>query len=192
MVARVRGFDPVRMAWVLDRGVRSAERFGLPADLQRWNAARQAIHADVCAHGFDRVHHSFVQSYGAHALVASLLLLPTMGVLPASDPRVEGTVAAIERHLLRDGLVLRHDQESTDDGLPAGEGAFLPCRFWLADAYVPGRTTEVRALFERVVALANDLGLNAEEYDSHAGGAARPVGLATDYYWLDEASIPVA
>jgi GH15 family glucan-1,4-alpha-glucosidase len=159
------------MAWVaLDRGIKSAERFGLPADLARWCAVRRAIHADVCARGFDPKQQSFVQSYGAEALDASLLLLPTMGFLPASDARIAGTVAAVERHLLRDGFVLRYDTSATDDGLPPGEGAFLPCSFWLADAYtLLGRTTEARALFERVLSLANDLGLLAEEYDAGAG-----------------------
>jgi GH15 family glucan-1,4-alpha-glucosidase len=159
------------MAWVaLDRGIKSAERFGLQADLPRWYAVRRAIHHDVCARGFDASQGSFVQSYGETPLDASLLLLPTMGFLPPSDPRIVGTVAAVERHLLRDGFVLRYDTAATDDGLPAGEGAFLPCSLWLADAYVLlGRTADAQALFERVVALANDVGLLAEEYDPRAG-----------------------
>ncbi len=159
------------MAWVaLDRGIKSAERCGLHADLPRWRAVRRDIHAQVCQRGFDPTQQSFVQSYDEHALDASLLLLPTMGFLPAGDPRIAGTVAAVERHLLRDGLVYRYDTGVTDDGLPAGEGAFLPCSFWLVDAYVLlGRIDEARALFERVVALANDVGLLAEEYDPQAG-----------------------
>ena len=159
------------MAWVaVDRGIKSAERFGLQADLPRWRSVRRAIHEDVCARGYDAAQGSFVQSYGATPLDASLLLLPTMGFLPASDPRIAGTVAAVERHLLRDGFVLRYDTEVTEDGLPAGEGAFLPCSLWLADAYVMlGRTGEAHALFERIVALANDVGLLAEEYDPRVG-----------------------
>jgi GH15 family glucan-1,4-alpha-glucosidase len=159
------------MAWVaLDRGIKSAERFGLSADLTRWRAVRQAIHDDVCTHGYNAAQGSFVQSYGATSLDASLLLLPTMGFLPADDPRIAGTVAAIERHLLRDGFVLRYDTAESDDGLPPGEGAFLACSFWLADAYVLlGRIDEARMLFERIVGLANDVGLLAEEYDAGAG-----------------------
>jgi GH15 family glucan-1,4-alpha-glucosidase len=158
------------MAWVaLDRGIKSAERFGLAADVGRWRRVRQEIHADVCARGYDHGQQSFVQSYGAQSLDASLLLLPTMGFLPANDPRIVGTVAAVERHLLRDGFVLRYDTGSTDDGLPAGEGAFLPCSCWLADAYMLlGRFDDARVLFERVVALANDVGLLAEEYDARS------------------------
>jgi GH15 family glucan-1,4-alpha-glucosidase len=159
------------MAWVaLDRGIKSAERFGLPADLTRWRDVRQTIHDDVCTHGYNRAQGSFVQSYGATSLDASLLLLPTMGFLPADDPRIAATVAAIERHLLRDGFVLRYDTADSDDGLPPGEGAFLACSFWLADAYVLlGRIAEARMLFERIVGLANDVGLLAEEYDAGAG-----------------------
>jgi GH15 family glucan-1,4-alpha-glucosidase len=159
------------MAWVaLDRGIKSAERFHLEADLARWRLVRDAIHADVCGRGFDPVQHTFVQSYGQPALDASLLLLPTMGFLPATDSRIVGTVAAIERHLLQDGFVLRYDTGASDDGLPPGEGAFLACSCWLADAYVLlGRVADARRLFERVVALANDVGLLAEEYDTRAG-----------------------
>jgi len=163
------------MAWVaVDRGIKSAERFELSADVPRWKQVRHAIHADVCEHGYDHAQRSFVQSYGSEAIDASLLQLPSMGFLPASDARVAGTVAAVERHLLRDGFVLRYDTGATDDGLPAGEGAFLPCSCWLADAYMLlGRTADARSLFERVVELGNDVGLLAEEYDPQA---ARLVG----------------
>jgi GH15 family glucan-1,4-alpha-glucosidase len=158
------------MAWVaFDRAVRSAEEFDLQGPLDRWRRVRAAIHADVCERGFDSGQNSFVQSYGATALDASLLMIPMVGFLPPSDSRVGGTVAAIERHLMRDGLVLRYNTETGADGLPAGEGAFLACSFWLADNYVlQGRYDEARALFERLLALRNDVGLLAEEYDSAA------------------------
>jgi GH15 family glucan-1,4-alpha-glucosidase len=158
------------MAWVaFDRAVRSAEEFDLQGPLDRWRRVRAAIHADVCERGFDSGQNSFVQSYGATALDASLLMIPMVGFLPPSDSRVGGTVAAIERHLMRDGLVLRYHSETGADGLPAGEGAFLACSFWLADNYVlQGRYDEARALFERLLALRNDVGLLAEEYDSAA------------------------
>jgi GH15 family glucan-1,4-alpha-glucosidase len=159
------------MAWVaFDRAVRLAETYGLGGEIGRWQAARDAIHAEVCARGFDPALGSFVQAYGSQALDASLLLLPEVGFLPPEDSRIQGTVAAIERRLVRDGLVLRYDTEETRDGLPPGEGAFLACSFWLADAYVlMGRVEEARALFERLLALCNDVGLLAEEYDTGSG-----------------------
>ncbi len=155
------------MAWVaLDRGIRTAETFGLDGPLDRWKDVCHAIHAEVCARGFDRDLGSFVQAYGSRELDASLLLLPTMGFLPATDPRIAGTVEAVERHLLVDGFVLRYNSASTEDGLPPGEGAFLACTFWLADAYVLlGRMEDARRLFDGVLAIANDVGLLAEEYD---------------------------
>jgi GH15 family glucan-1,4-alpha-glucosidase len=155
------------MAWVaVDRAVRAAERFGLSAPLERWCILRQRIHEDVCANGFNRELGSFVQSYGSTQLDASLLLLPTTGFLPASDPRIRGTIEAVERHLFVDGFVLRYDTATTDDGLPPGEGAFLACSFWLADAYLLlNRQAEAHQLFERLLALQNDVGLLSEEYD---------------------------
>ena len=155
------------MAWVaFDRAVRSAEEFDLKAPLERWRRIRTAIHKEVCDCGFDAAQNSFVQSYGAIALDASLLLIPMVGFLPPSDPRVRGTLAAIEHRLIRDGLVLRYHTETGADGLPPGEGAFLACSFWLADNYVlQGRYDEARALFERLLSLRNDVGLLAEEYD---------------------------
>ncbi|MFC3675330.1 glycoside hydrolase family 15 protein [Ferrovibrio xuzhouensis] len=155
------------MAWVaFDRAVRSAEEFGLHAPLERWRAVRDAIHAQVCDKGFDAAQNSFVQSYGSTALDASLLLIAMVGFLPADDPRIIGTVTAIERGLLRNGLVLRYDTGEVADGLPPGEGAFLACSFWLADNYILlGRHAEARALFERLLGLCNDVGLLAEEYD---------------------------
>jgi GH15 family glucan-1,4-alpha-glucosidase len=159
------------MAWVaFDRAVRSAEAFGLDGPVDRWRRSRDEIHAEVCEKGFDPGLGSFVQAYGSRALDASLLLLPEMGFLPPDDPRVVGTVAAIERRLVVDGLVLRYDTAEAADGLPPGEGAFLACSFWLADAYVlMGRVEEARALFERLLALRNDVGLLAEEYDPKDG-----------------------
>jgi GH15 family glucan-1,4-alpha-glucosidase len=157
------------MAWVaFDRAVRSIEEFGLDGPLERWRAARDAIHQEVSEHGFDPKQNAFVQSFGATTLDASLLLVPLVGFLHCDDPRVSGTVAAIERTLLRDGLVLRYDTGEGVDGLPPGEGAFLACSFWLVDNYVLlGRTREARELFERLLALRNDVGLFAEEYDPH-------------------------
>jgi GH15 family glucan-1,4-alpha-glucosidase len=158
------------MAWVaFDRAVRSVEEFGLEGPIERWRGIRDAIHAQVCAHGFDSGQNAFVQSYGASALDASLLLIPIVGFLPADDPRVRGTLEAIERRLIRDGLVIRYETETRTDGLPPGEGAFLACSFWLADAYVlQQRYEEARSLFERLLALRNDVGLLAEQYDPAA------------------------
>jgi GH15 family glucan-1,4-alpha-glucosidase len=157
------------MAWVaFDRAVRSIEEFSLEGPLERWRDVRAAIHAEVCAHGFDANENTFVQAFGDAALDASLLLIPIVGFLPPDDPRVQGTVAAIERRLLRDGFVMRYDTGTAVDGLPPGEGAFLACSFWLVDNYVLlGRYDEARALFERLLALRNDVGLLAEEYDPH-------------------------
>jgi GH15 family glucan-1,4-alpha-glucosidase len=158
------------MAWVaFDRAIRSAEGFGLDGPVDRWRTLRDHIHREVCQNGFDREQNSFVQHYGSADLDASLLMIPITGFLPASDPRVTGTVAAIERCLLHDGFVLRYDTKSGTDGLPSGEGAFLACSFWLADTYVlQGRYEEARTLFERLLALRNDVGLLSEEYDSKA------------------------
>ena len=163
------------MAWVaMDRGIRAAEQLGLEGPLDEWRERATRIHASVCTHGFDSALGSFVQSYGSTRLDASLLLIPTTGFLPADDPRVEGTIRAIEQHLVVDGYVLRYDTASTDDGLPPGEGAFLACTFWLVDALVlSGRVDEGVRLFERLLALRNDVGLLSEEYDS---GGRRLVG----------------
>jgi len=156
------------MAWVaFDRMVRSAEEFALKGPVDRWRAIRDAIHQQVCQRGFDRAQNAFVQSYGAIALDASLLLVAMVGFLPATDPRVIGTVAAIERDLFRDGFVLRYDTGNRIDGLPPGEGSFLACTFWLADNYILlGRYDEARALFERLLSLRNEVGLLAEQYDA--------------------------
>ena len=159
------------MTWVaFDRGIKSAERFGFKAPLEKWRSLRDTIHREVCEKGFDAAQNSFVESYGSQLLDASILLLPSVGFLPASDPRVAGTLAAIERHMMRDGFVLRHDPREISDERQPIEGAFLACTFWLADAFVlAGEIDKAQALFDRVVAVANDLGLLAEEFDSGAG-----------------------
>jgi GH15 family glucan-1,4-alpha-glucosidase len=179
------------LAWVaFDRAVKTIERHGADGPLEHWRATRAAIHADVCRRGFSRAKNAFTQSYDSDELDASLLLIPLVGFLPASDPRVAGTVAAIERELVRDGLVLRYATGKATvaagagqvdagtgrvdvdhvDGLPPGEGAFLACSFWLADNYtMMGRIDEAERLFEHLCGLANDLGLIAEEYDPHRG-----------------------
>ena len=158
------------MAWLaFDRGIKSAEMYGLPGPLDRWREIRAAIHSDVCAHGFNTALNSFTRAYGSTNLDASLLLLPAIGFLPAQDPRVKGTVEAIERGLVVDGLVLRYNSARATDGLPAGEGVFLACSFWLADAYLMlGRRDDAVRLFERLLALRNDLGLLSEQYDPRA------------------------
>jgi GH15 family glucan-1,4-alpha-glucosidase len=158
------------MAWVaFDRAVRSAEEFGLEGPLDQWRAVRDAIHQQVCEQGYDPAQGSFVQYYGANAVDASLLQIAMVGFLPPEDARVRGTVAAIERDLLRDGFVLRYDTGDRIDGLPPGEGSFLACTFWLADNYVlQGRYDEARDLFERLLSLRNDVGLLAEQYDAAA------------------------
>jgi GH15 family glucan-1,4-alpha-glucosidase len=159
------------MAWVaVDRAIKNVEQYGVRGPADSWRALRARIHDDVCARGYDASLGSFVQAYGTTRLDASLLLLPLVGFLPADDPRVRGTVAAIERKLVLDGIVLRYDTAETPDGLPPGEGAFLACTFWLADNYVLlGRHDDACRLFERMLALRNDVGLLAEEWDPRAG-----------------------
>jgi len=155
------------MAWVaFDRAIKDAEQDGLEGPIARWRELRDIIHAQVCDRGFDPHSNSFVQAYESPYFDASLLLIPQVGFLPADDPRVLGTIAAIERCLVVDGLVIRYATGTHVDALPAGEGAFLPCSFWLADSYIlTGRRSEAEALFERLLALSNDVGLFAEEYD---------------------------
>ena len=161
------------MAWVaMDRAVKAVEQFGLSGDLAEWTALRSQIHDDICRQGFHPERKAFTQSYGAPELDASLLMMPLVGFLPATDPRIISTVELIERELVSGGLVQRYQTSPGGqvDGLPAGDGTFLPCSFWLADClYLMGRITEARALFERLLAVRNDLGLLSEEYDPVAG-----------------------
>jgi GH15 family glucan-1,4-alpha-glucosidase len=161
------------MAWVAaDRAVKAVERFGLPGPAARWRALREDIRRDILTRGYDADRETFTQYYGSRELDAALLMVPLVGFLPPDDPRVRGTVAAIEDELLQDGFVQRYTQVPGDtvDGLPAGEGAFLACTFWLADNYaLQGRHDEARDVFERLLALRNDVGLLSEEYDPAAG-----------------------
>jgi GH15 family glucan-1,4-alpha-glucosidase len=159
------------MAWVaIDRAIKTVERFGLDGPVDRWRGVREEIHAEVCARGFDSERSTFTQSYGSTALDAALLLIGAVGFLEPDDPRVAGTVDAIERELCRDGFVLRYPTDEADDGLPPGEGAFLPCSFWLVDALaLLGRRDRATELFKRLLALVNDVGLLSEEYDPRAG-----------------------
>ncbi|HEX8123686.1 MAG TPA: glycoside hydrolase family 15 protein [Solirubrobacteraceae bacterium] len=155
------------MAWVaFDRMVRTVEEHGHAGPVDRWRAQRAAIHEEVLREGFDADRGTFVQSYGSEALDASLLLIPLVGFLPPRDPRVIGTIAAIQRELTEDGFVLRYRAEHTDDGLAGAEGTFLPCTFWLVDALtLIGRRDEAKRTFERLLRLRNDVGLLSEEYD---------------------------
>jgi GH15 family glucan-1,4-alpha-glucosidase len=155
------------MTWVaFDRGIKGAEEFGLEGPVEHWRALREKIHEEICNHAFDPKIGAFVQSYGSKNLDASLLLIPAVGFLPPDDPRVRSTIAAIEQHLLADGLVRRYDTADARDGLPPGEGVFLACSFWLADSLLAtGRHEEAQQLFERLLALRNDVGLLSEEYD---------------------------
>jgi GH15 family glucan-1,4-alpha-glucosidase len=161
------------MAWVaFDRGVQAVERFGRPGPVERWREIRAEIHAEVCERGFDVEVNAFTQSFGSKRLDASLLMIPLVGFLPADDPRMIGTVDAIQRELTRDGFVYRysHDEEVRSvDGLPPGEGAFLPCTFWLADNLaLQGRLDEAEEIFQGLLDLRNDVGLLAEQWDPHA------------------------
>ena len=158
------------MAWVaLDRAVKAVERFGLNGPVERWRSLREEIHAEVCRVGYDAERKTFTQFYGSSELDASLLMIPLVGFLPPSDPRVAGTVKAVQRELLHDGFVRRYSTRTDVDGLPVGEAAFLVCTLWLADNLaLLGRSGEARRLFERVLDLRNDLGLLSEEYDPAA------------------------
>ena len=187
------------MAWVaFDRAIKSAEAFKLEGPLDRWRELCREIHDDVCRHGFDPELGSFVRSYGSRSLDASLLLLPTVGFLPPQDPRVRGTVDAIERRLLVDGLVRRYDTTESEDGLSSDEGVFLACSFWLVDAYVLlGRNDDARRLFERLLTLCNDVGLLSEEHDPRTGRllgnfpqALSHIALVNSAFNLNEAAKP--
>ncbi|MBJ7264198.1 MAG: glycoside hydrolase family 15 protein [Burkholderiaceae bacterium] len=187
------------MTWLaFDRAIQSAERFNLEGDLSRWRALRDTIHAEICERGFNAEIDSFTQTYGETALDASLLLMVKTGFLPANDPRLIGTVQAIERELLQDGLVMRYRTENGTDGLSGDEGAFLACSFWLVDAYLmQERHADARKLYDKLLSLRNDVGLLAEEYDTRAGRlvgnfpqAFSHVGLINSTYDLIDAHGP--
>jgi GH15 family glucan-1,4-alpha-glucosidase len=161
------------MAWVAaDRAVQAVARFGNDGPADRWRALRSAIYDEVCAKGFDAERDTFTQYYGSKDVDAALLMIPLVGFLPADDPRMQGTLAAVERELTTpEGFVCRYVGEETDevDGLPPGEGAFFACTFWLADNLaLAGRHRDAEALFDRLLSLRNDVGLLAEEYDPAA------------------------
>jgi GH15 family glucan-1,4-alpha-glucosidase len=160
------------MAWVaFDRAVRLVDEFGADSDdvyasVPHWRALRDRIHRDICENGWDPKQNAFTQAYGSKSLDASVLLMPTHGFLPPDDPRIVGTIQAIERGLLRGGFVRRYATETAVDGLPGDEAPFLACSFWLADAYtLAGRIEEAETMLERLLAVRNDVGLLAEEYD---------------------------
>ena len=163
------------MAWVaFDRAVRMVERYGQEGPVDRWRELRSAVHREVCEQGYDADRKTFTQSYGSRGLDAATLMIPVVGFLAPTDERVIGTVEAVQRELCHDGFVMRYDTSEAADGLPPGEGAFLPCSFWLADCLtLIGRHEEARRMFDRLTALANDVGLLAEEYDP---GQKRLVG----------------
>src|SRR3546814_574448 len=156
------------MAWVaMDRAIKTVESMGMEGPVDRWRVLRDTIHDDVCRKGFDTERGTFVQYYGGDTLDAALLLIPCVGFLPPEDPRVVGTVEAVQRELMADGLVMRYTLTPEVDGLPPGEGAFLACSFWLADTpAMIGRRDESEALLERLLARGYDVGLLAEEYET--------------------------
>jgi GH15 family glucan-1,4-alpha-glucosidase len=158
------------MAWVaFDRAVKAVERFRLAGPVDRWRRLRDEIHAEVCREGYDAERRTFTQYYGSRELDASLLMIPLVGFLPPSDPRIAGTVEAVKGELTQDGFVRRYSTRTDVDGLPGGEAAFLVCTLWLADNLaLLGRRREARCLFERILELRNDLGLLSEEYDPAA------------------------
>jgi GH15 family glucan-1,4-alpha-glucosidase len=155
------------MAWVaFDRGIKMIEEFRLDGPVAQWRAVAAEIRSDIFAHGYNAELGSFVQSYNSKWLDGSLLLIPTTGFLPPDDPRITGTIRAIEKRLLQDGFVMRHDPAEVETGLVRGEGAFIACSFWLADArMLTGRDEDAKALFDRLLSLRNDVGLFAEQYD---------------------------
>jgi GH15 family glucan-1,4-alpha-glucosidase len=184
------------MAWVaMDRAVRAVEKHNLEGDVEGWRNVRDAIRAEVLERGFDPERNTFTQHYGSRELDASLLMIPLVHFLPATDPRMVGTIEAIQRELMSDGYVMRYPTESTNDGLPPGEGAFLACTFWLVDNLaLIGRLDEATDLFERLLALRNDVGLLAEEYNPQLGRlvgnfpqAFTHVGLVNSAFNLDRA-----
>ena len=189
------------MCWVaFDRAIKSCEQFDLDGPVERWRSIRETIFQEICSRGYNADLNAFVQSYGSEALDAAILVMPQVGFLPPDDPRVVGTVAAIEKTLVRDGLVLRYDPEVTSDGVDGPEGAFLACSFWLADAYVMmGRLDDAKDLLNRLLSLRNDLGLMAEQYDTAAGRqvgnfpqAFSHLGLVNTVYNLIDAHGPAS
>lgn len=189
------------MAWVaVDRAIKDFERFRLAGPLDHWRRLRDEIHAHVCQHGFNASVGTFVQSYGSTALDASLLLIPLVGFLPASDPRVVATIEAIERKLVVDGFVLRYDLQKSDDGVAGDEATFLFCSFWLVDCLTMlGRRDDAQHLFDRLLNVRNDLGLLAEEYDPVSGRqlgnfpqAFSHIGLVNSAVNLSRAVAPVS
>jgi GH15 family glucan-1,4-alpha-glucosidase len=155
------------MAWVaLDRAIKHHNRYDGGGDVEKWIKVRDQIHKEVCKKGFNKRLNSFVQSYGSEELDASCLRIALVGFLPPEDPRIVGTVEAIEKGLMKDGFILRYDTKTTDDGLPAGEGVFLACSFWMVtNLWLIGRKDDAIALFERLLKLQNEVGLLSEEYD---------------------------
>ncbi len=187
------------MAWVaMDRAVKAVERFKLDGPVRQWRQVRATIHEQACREGFNAERNAFVQYYGSKTLDASLLMIPLVGFLPPSDPRVRGTVRAIEAELMEEGLVRRYKPSTEVDGLPPGEGVFLPCTFWLADNWcLLGDYAKAQDTFERLLRLRNDVGLLAEEYDLAAHRlvgnfpqAFSHVGLVNTAYNLSRTSGP--
>jgi GH15 family glucan-1,4-alpha-glucosidase len=184
------------MAWVaLDRAVKAVEKYGLDGPVDDWRRVREEIHDDVLENGYDGERNTFVQAYGGNELDASLLLIPLVHFLPATDKRMRGTIAAIRKELVRDGFVLRYKTDKTDDGLPPGEGTFLPCTFWLIDNLaLIGEIDEATTMYRRLLDLRNDVGLIAEEWDDErkrmVGNfpqALTHVGLVNSAFNLDRA-----
>ena len=184
------------MAWVaFDRGVRICEEFGRDGPVERWRTIRDEIHAEVLARGWNEARGAFVQYYGADELDASALMIPLVGFLPHDDPRVVSTVEAIRRELTYDGLVLRYrtDEDGDVDGLPAGEGVFLACSFWLVEALaLQGNREEARELFERLLAMRNDVGLLSEEWEPRTGRLVGNFPQAFTHLALVEAALALS
>jgi GH15 family glucan-1,4-alpha-glucosidase len=178
------------MAWVVfDRAVRIAEAAGFHARASGWRKVRDEIHAEVCARGYDAQRRTFTQYYGSSELDAAVLMIPIVGFLPADDPRVTGTIDAVRSELSSDGFVTRYSTAETDDGLPGDEGQFLACSFWMVSALaLNGRRDEAREMFERLLGLANDLGLLAEEYDTRHGRQAGNFPQAFSHLTLIQAA----
>lgn len=182
------------MSWVaFDRAIKFAEQSRVSGRLDRWRRLRSEIRDEILERGFDAERGAFVQAYGSKELDSALLLMPLVGFLPADDPRVVSTTAAIERELAKDGLLLRYDTARSEDGLPAGEGAFLACSFWLADnKLLQGRREEAEALFERLLSLRNDVGLLAEQHDVENQSMAGNFPQAFSHFAMIDAAFNLA